>query len=129
MREPGALGNFEVGRNVCHEVSSPTIGSEDFDLLQRLGQLTPHRSLYSQQTKSMQTVQRHKALPPTLEHHDFAGAVQKIWSHWQNMWIFHAEYQGSAHSSDTELLPGYQTEEHQQLTRRATARNLFYAPS
>ena len=109
--------------------SFQTLGSEDFNLLQRLGQLTPHRSLYSQQTKSMQTVQRHKTLPPTLEHHNFAGAVQKIWSHWQNMRIFHAEYQGSAHSSDMELLPGYQTEEHQQLTRRATARNLFYAPS
>ena len=25
MRGPGALGNFEVGQNVCHEVPSPTI--------------------------------------------------------------------------------------------------------
>ena len=109
--------------------SFQTLGSEDFDLLQRLGQLTPHRSLYSRQTKTMQLVQRHMTLPPTLEHHDFAGAVQKIWSHWQNMRIFHMEYQGRAHSSDMELLPRYQTAEHQQLTRRATARNLFYAPS
>ena len=109
--------------------SFQTLGSEDFDLLQRLGQLTPHRSFYSRETKTMQIVQRHVTLPPTLEHHDFAEAVQKIWSHWQNIRVFHAESQGKTLASDEELLPGYRTAEHQQLTRRIAARNLFYAPS
>ena len=109
--------------------SFQTLGSEDFDLLQCLGQLTPHRSLYSRQTKTMQTVRRRMALPPTLEHHDFAGAVQKIWSHWQNIRVFHSKSQGRTQDRDEEFLSGYQTEEHQQLTRRAAARNLFYSPS
>jgi hypothetical protein len=109
--------------------SFQTLGSEDFKLLQRLGQLTPYRSLYSRETKTMQIVQRHIALPPTLEHHDFAEAVQKIWSHWQNIRVFHAESQDRTQASDGELLSGYRTEEHRQLTRRAAARNLFYSPS
>ena len=109
--------------------SFQTLGSEDFDLLQRLGQLTPYRSLYSRETKTMQTVQRHMALPPTLEHHDFAEAVHKIWSHWQNIRVFHAEPQGRKQASDEKLLPAYREAEHQELTRRAAARNLFYSPS
>ena len=109
--------------------SFQTLGSEDFDLLQRLGRLTPHRSLYSRGTKTMQVVQRHVTLPPTLEHHDFAEAVQKIWSHWQNIRVFHPEYQGRTQAGDEELLPEYRAPEHQYLTRRATARNLFYSPS
>ena len=109
--------------------SFQTLGSEDFKLLQRLGQLTPYRSLYSPETKTMQVVKHHVTLPPTLEHHDFAEAAQKIWSHWQNIRVFHAESQGRTQAGDDELLSGYRTEEHQQLTRRAAARNLFYAPS
>ena len=109
--------------------SFQTVDREDVRLLQHLGQLTPHRSLYSRRTKTMQFVQRHMALPPTLEHHDFAGAAQKIWFHWQNICVFHAESQGRTQDSDKKFLSEYQTEEHQQLTRRAAARNLFYAPS
>jgi len=109
--------------------SFQTLGSEDFMLLQHLGQLTPHRSLSSTGTTIMQIVQHHVTLPPTLEHHDFAEAVQKIWSHWQNIRVFHAESQGRTQAGDDELLSGYQMEEHQQLTRRAAARNLFYSPS
>ena len=105
--------------------SFQTLGSEDLQLLQCLGRLTPHRSLYSREKKAMQTVQRYMILPSTLEHHDFAGVVQKIWSHWQNIRVF----QGRTQASDREFLSGYQTGEHQQLTRRAAARNLFYAPS
>ncbi len=112
----------------ANSFSFQTLDSEDQKLLQRLGQLTPHRSLYSRQTKTMQIVQRHVTLPPTLEHHDFAGAVQKIWFHWQNIRVFHTEPQGGTQASSREFLSGYQTEEHQQLTRRAAARNLFYAP-
>jgi hypothetical protein len=103
-----------------------TLGHEETILLQCLGRLTPHRSLYSRQTKTMQTVQRHFTLPATLEHHDFAEAVQKIWSHWQTIRVFQPECQGRA--QDREFLSGYK-DEHQQLTRRAAKRNLFYAPS
>ena len=112
----------------ANSFSFQTLDSEDWELLQRLGQLTPHRSLYSRQTKTMQHVQRRVTLPPTLEHHDFAEAVQKIWFHWQNIRVFHTESQGGTQGSSREFLSEYQTEEHQQLTRRAAARNLFYAP-
>jgi len=109
--------------------SFQALGGEDFKLLQRLGQLTPHRSLYPREIKTMQVVQHHVTLPPTLEHHDFAEAARTIWSHWQNIRVFHAESQGKTQASDDELLPGYRTAEHQQLTQRAATRNLFYSPS
>ena len=109
--------------------SFQSLGGEDIQLLQCLGQLTPHRSLYSQQTRTMETVQRNIILPPTLEHHDFDGAAQRILSHWENIRALLPESQGKAQESDEEILSGIETEEHRQLTRRAATRNLFYAPS
>ena len=117
------------GLKQANSFSFQTLDNEDLMLLQSLGRLTPHRSLYSRQTKTMQVVQRHMTLPPTLEHHDFAGAVLKIWSHWQNIQVFDTESQGRTQAGNREFLSGYQTGEHQQLTQRAAARNLFYAPS
>ena len=114
------------GLKQANSFSFQTLNNEDLSLLQSLGRLTPHRSLYSRQTKTMQVVQRHITLPPTLEHHDFAEAVQKIWHHWQNIQVFDKE---SQQASSREFLSEYQTGEHQQLTQRAAARNLFYAPS
>jgi hypothetical protein len=109
--------------------SFQSLGGEDIELLQCLGQLTPHRSRYSRKTKTMETIKRHITLPPTLEHHDFAEAVQKIWSYWQTIRAFLPESQGKVRDNDEEFLSGYQMEEHRQLTRRAARRNLFYAPS
>ena len=113
------------GLNWASSFSFQTLGSEDLKWLQCLGQLTPHRSLYSRQTKTMQIVQRHTSLPPTLEHHDFAEAVQKIWSHWQTIRVFQERTQ----DGNKEFLSAYQTGEHRELTRRAAARHLFYTPS
>ena len=110
--------------------SFQTLNSEDTALLKQLGRLTPLRSLYSRQTRTMQNVQRHITLPPTLEHHDFAEAVQKIWSHWQTIRVLYSEFQGETRDNNREeFLSEYQTEDHQQLTRRVATRNLFYAPS
>ena len=117
------------GLKQANSFSFQTLDNKDMTLLQSLGRLTPHRSLYSRQTKTMQVVQRHTTLPPTLQHHDFAGAVQKIWFHWQNIQVFHTASQGGTQASNRELLSEYQTAEHQQLTQRAATRNLFYAPS
>ena len=105
--------------------SFQTLGSEDMKWLQHLGQLTPHRSFYSRQTQTMQIVQRHITLPPTLEHHDFAEAVRQIWTHWQTIRVFHERTQ----DGNEEFLSEYQMEEHLELTRRAAARHLFYTPS
>jgi hypothetical protein len=109
--------------------SFQTLCREEVALLQYLGKLTPHRSLYSRQTKTMQTVQRHTTLPSTLEHHDFAAAAQNIWSHWQAIRVLYPGCNQMKRDANEEFLPGYQTEEHKQLTRRAATRNLFYAPS
>lgn len=110
--------------------SFQTLNDDDVALLECLGQLTPRRSLYSRQTKTMQTVQRNITLPPTLEHHGFATVVQKIWSYWLSIRVLYPESQGKKHENDDEeFLSGYGTEEQEQLTRRAAVRNLFYAPS
>jgi len=110
--------------------SFQTLDDEDVKLLQHLGELTPQRSFYSGQTKTMQTVRRHIILPSTLEHHDFAAIVQKIWSYWLSLRVFYPEFQEKKRDNDDEeFLPGYGTEEQEQLTRRAAARNCFCAPS
>ena len=110
--------------------SFQTLDNDDVALLECLGQLTPRRSLYSRQTKTMQTVQRNVTLPPTLEHHDFATIVQKIWSYWLSIRVLYPDFRGKKHENDDEeFLFGYRTEEQEQLTRRAAMRNRFYAPS
>jgi len=117
------------GLKQASSFSFQTLDGNDLALLQLLGQLTPRRSLYSRQTKTMQTVQRHIILPPTLEHHGFATIVQKIWSYWLSIRVLYPEFQGKKSGDDDgEFLSGYRTEEQEQLTRRAAARNLFYAP-
>jgi hypothetical protein len=117
------------GLKQASSFSFQTLDDGDVALLQRLGQLTPRRSLYSRQTKTMQTVQRHIPLPPTLEHHDFATIIQKIWSYWLSIRVLYPEFQGKRRDSDDEeFLSGYRTEEQEQLTRRAATRHLFYAP-
>jgi len=117
------------GLKQASSFSFQTLDSDDLALLQLLGQLTPRRSLYSRQTKTMQTVQRHTILPPTLEHHGFAAIVQKIWSYWLSIRVLYPEFQGKkGDDDDEEFLSGYRTEQQEQLTRRAAARNLFYAP-
>ena len=110
--------------------SFQTLNDDDVALLESLGQLTPRRSLYSRQTKTMQTVERNITLPPTLEHHDFATIVQKVWSYWLSIRVLYPEFQGKKHENDDEeFLSDYQTEEQEQLTRRAATRNLFCAPT
>jgi len=106
--------------------SFQTLDDEDVKLLQHLGQLTPQRSFYSRQTKTMQTVRRHITLPSTLQHHDFAATVQKIWSYWLSLRVFYPEFK---EKKCEEFLSDYGTEEQEQLTRRAAARNCFCAPS
>jgi hypothetical protein len=118
------------GLRQATSLSFQTLNDDNVALLERLGQLTPRRSLYSRQTKTMQTVQRSITLPPTLEHHGFATTVQKIWAYWLSIRVLYPEFQGKKRENDDEeFLSDYRTEEQEQLTRRAAARHLFYAPS
>jgi hypothetical protein len=101
---------------------------EEIALLQEIGQLTPLRHLYSNQTKSMETVRRNNALPPTSEHYSFAAAVREIWDYWVSIRVFYPDSHIPEANENKLFLPKYEEQVHKNLTRRSAARNILYAP-
>jgi len=102
---------------------------EEIILLQEIGQLTPIRSLYSNQTKSLETVQWNATLPPTSQHCRFAAYVRKIWDYWMAIWVFYQDSYGPKEpNGDVSFLPKYEEQAHKKLTSRSAVRNTFYAP-
>ena len=102
---------------------------EEVALLEEIGQLTPLRRLYSNQTKSMETVQRNTTLPPTSEHYGFAAAVREIWDYWMSIRIFYPDsHIPEEMNEDESFLPKYEKQVHKNLTRRSAVRNILYAP-
>ena len=102
---------------------------EEVALLEEIGQLTPLRRLYSNQTKSMETVQRNTTLPPTSEHYGFAAAVREIWDYWMSIRVFYPDSHIPEETNEDEsFLPKYEKQGHKNLTRRSAVRNILYAP-
>jgi len=108
--------------------SFQTLLPEEVMLLQEIGQLTPMRYLYSNETKSLERVQRNTILPPTSEHHGFAAGVCKIWDYWMSIRAFHLESRIPKEADgDNSFLPEYEEPAHKKLTRRSSVRNILYA--
>lgn len=102
---------------------------EEIALLEQIGKLTPLRRLYSNQTKSMENVQRHTTLPPTSEHYGFAAAVREIWDYWMSIRVLYPNSHTPEEANEAEsFLPEYEKAAHKSLTRRSAARNILYAP-
>ena len=102
---------------------------EEIALLEEIGKLTPLRHLYSNQTKSMENVQRDARLVPTSEHYGFAAAVREIWDYWMSIRVLHPDSYTPEEANEAQsFLPKYENQAHKNLTRRSAARNILYAP-
>jgi len=109
--------------------SFQTLLPEEVVLLQEIGQLTPTRYLYSDETNSLERVQRNIFLPPTSEHYGFAAGVRKIWDYWMSIRAFNLESLILKEADgDNSFLPKYEKQAHKKLTCRSAVRNTLYAP-
>ena len=110
--------------------SFQTLLPEEAMLLEEIGRLTPMRSLYSKQTKSLERVKRNQTLPPTSEHHGFAAGVRKIWDYWMSIRAFYPDSRiPNETDGDSSFLPEYEEAAHKKLTCRSAVRSALYAPT
>ncbi len=69
----------------------------------------------------MQMVEWNPSLPPNIQHHDFVGAVRKIWDYWVSIRVFLPEFREGGRN-DTFLLE-YKKGGHVELNKRASFRH------
>jgi hypothetical protein len=127
-RLTGHTGTEEAlqGLSRASTISFQSLSGTEISLLEELGKLTPKRQLYSKVTKSMQVVEWNPSLPPNVQHHDFVGAVRKIWDYWLSIRVFLPEFRGRGRN-DT-FLPEYKKGGHEELNKRASFRLRLMIP-
>ena len=74
----------------------------------------------------MQVVEWNPFLPPNVQHHDFVGAVRKIWDYWVSIRVFLPEFREEG-QNDT-FLPEYKKGGHEELNKRASFRHRLLIP-
>ena len=69
----------------------------------------------------MQVVEWNPSLPPNIQHHDFVGAVRKIWDYWVSIRVFLPEFR--AGDRNNTFLLEYKSGGHEELNKRASFRH------
>ena len=129
-RLTGHTGTEEAlqGLSRALTISFQSLTDTEISLLEEIGKLTPRRQLYSKDTKTMQVVEWNPSLPPNIQHHDFVGAVRKIWDYWVSIRVFLPEFREGGRN-DTFLLE-YKKGGHEELNKRAGFRHcLLMSPA
>ncbi|KIM42919.1 hypothetical protein M413DRAFT_409020 [Hebeloma cylindrosporum] len=108
----------ELGAAACFSFQSLT--SADVELLQLIGNLTPHRYYYPPHLRVMQTIKWSLQIPTLSQHGLFDIAVRKIMQHAQSLTIF----SGPKENKPVDLKYNFEGNSH--LNDRATQRNAAY---
>jgi len=124
----GHTGTEEAlqGLSRASTISFQSLSGTEISLLEEFGKLTPRRELYSKETKSMQMVEWNPFLPPNVQHHDFVGAVRKIWDYWVAIRVFLPEFREGGRNDA--FLPEYKKGGHEELNKRAGFRHRLLIP-
>jgi len=127
-RLTGHTGTEEAlqGLSRASTISFQSLSGTEKSLLEEFGKLTPKRELYSWETSSMQMVEWNPSLPPNIQHHDFVGAVRKIWDYWVSIRIFFPEFREG--DRNDEFLPEYKRDGHEELNKRVGFRHCLLIP-